>query len=340
MVRASEARPPTSAEKARQAASMHVQMYRHMLLSRELSDRMFTLNRQGRAAFAITGQGHEAAQVGSAYAIRKGTDWILPYYRDIGVMISLGMTPFQILLGLFAKPDDPNSGGRQMPCHWSWPEMKVVTKSSVIAANLPHAAGVAYASKLRGLKEVTIAYFGEGATSEGDFHEAVNFAAIHKLPVVFFCENNGYAISEASEKQMSVKHVADRAKGYGIIGQTVDGNDVLAVHQTTKWSIEECRRGRGPKLIEAKTYRLSPHTSSDDDRRYRTRAELEEWIKKDPIDRFRKRLIEDGELTEAEDSEMRAAIKREINEAVQAAEAAPDGAPEAALRYVFDESSA
>jgi 2-oxoisovalerate dehydrogenase E1 component alpha subunit len=337
MVRASDGRPKTSQAPRNNAAAMHVQMYRDMLLSRELSDRMFTLNRQGRAAFAITGQGHEAAQVGSAYAIKKGTDWVLPYYRDIGVMISLGMTPYQVLLGLFAKADDPNSGGRQMPCHWSWPEMKVVTKSSVIAANLPHAAGIAYASKLRGLKEVSIVYFGEGATSEGDFHEAVNFAAIHRLPVVFFCENNGYAISESSEKQMSVKHVADRAKGYDIIGQTVDGNDVLAVHQTAKWSIEECRRGRGPKLIEAKTYRLSPHTSSDDDRRYRPRAELEEWIKKDPIDRFRKRLLEDGELTPEDDTRFRADAKREVNQAVDAAEQAPDGPPEAALRYVFAE---
>ena len=333
MVRANQARPQTS------AAKLHRQMYRDMLLSRELSDRMFTLNRQGRAAFAVTGQGHEAAQVGSAHALKKGTDWILPYYRDVGVMISLGMSAYDVLLGLFAKADDPSSGGRQMPCHWSWPEMKVVTRSSVIAANLPHAAGVAYASRLRGLKEVTIVYFGEGATSEGDFHEAMNFAAIHKLPVVFFCENNGYAISEAQEKQMSVLHVADRAKGYDIIGQTVDGNDVMAVHQTTKWSIEECRRGRGPKLIEAKTYRLSPHTSSDDDRRYRTRTELDEWIKKDPIDRFRKQLSEDGELTGDEDRELRAAVKSEVNAAVERAEQAPDPPPESALRHVFYEGA-
>ncbi|TAK59603.1 MAG: thiamine pyrophosphate-dependent dehydrogenase E1 component subunit alpha, partial [Dehalococcoidia bacterium] len=280
---------------------------------------------------------HEATQVGAAYAIKRGTDWVLPYYRDVGVMIALGMTPHDILLGLFAKAGDPSSGGRQMPSHWSWPEARVVTRSSVIAANLPHASGIAYASKLRGLKEVTIAFFGEGATSEGDFHEAVNFAAIHHLPVVFFCENNGYAISESQEKQMSVLHVADRAKGYDIIGQTVDGNDLLAVHQTAKWSIEECRRGRGPKLIEAKTYRLSPHTSSDDDRRYRTRAELEEWIKKDPIDRFRKRLMEEEDLTEAEDAELRAEVKKEIADAVKSAEAAPDPAPEDALRHVFFE---
>ena len=319
------------------STDLNRQMYRDMLLSRELSDRMFALNRQGRANFAITGQGHEAAQVGSAHAIRKGHDWVLPYYRDIGVMIALGMSPYEVLLGLFAKADDPSSGGRQMPCHWSWPQMKVVTRSSVIAANLPHAAGVAYASKLRGLDEVSIVYFGEGATAEGDFHEAVNFAAIHKLPVVFYCENNGYAISEVSEKQMSVKHVADRAKGYGIIGQTVDGNDVIAVHQTTKWSIEECRRGGGPKLIEAKTYRFSPHTSSDDDRRYRTRSELEEWIKKDPIDRFRKRLFEQGELVEEEDRALRLAVKEEVARAVEAAEQAPDPAPESALRHVFQE---
>jgi len=332
MVRAGEPRTARSTP-----TELHRQMYRDMLLSRELSDRMFALNRQGRAAFAVTGQGHEAAQIGSAHAVKRGIDWVLPYYRDVGVMIALGMTPYQILLGLFAKADDPNSGGRQMPCHWSWPEMKVLSRSSVIAANLPHAAGIAYASKLRGLKEVTIVYFGEGATAEGDFHEAVNFAAIHKLPVVFFCENNGYAISEASEKQMSVKHVADRAKGYGIIGQTVDGNDILAVHQTTRWSIEECRRGRGPKIIEAKTYRFSPHTSSDDDRRYRTRAELEEWIKKDPIDRFKKRLLDDGELSEEEDRALRMAVKQEVASAVQAAESAPDPAPESALRHVFME---
>jgi 2-oxoisovalerate dehydrogenase E1 component alpha subunit len=215
--------------------------------------------------------------------------------------------------------------------------MRVVTRSSVIAANLPHAAGIAYASKLRGLKEVSIVYFGEGATSEGDFHEAVNFAAIHKLPVVFFCENNGYAISESQEKQMSVMHVADRAKGYGITGQTVDGNDILAVHQTTRWSVDECRRGHGPKLIEAKTYRFSPHTSSDDDRRYRPRAELEEWIKKDPIDRFRKRLFEEDALTEDEDRELRAQIKRDIEQAVAQAEQAPEAQPEDALRFVYAE---
>lgn len=333
MVRASESRPASAT-----ATKLHRAMYRDMIRSRELSDRMFALNRQGRAAFAVTGQGHEAAQVGSAYALKRGTDWVLPYYRDVGVMLALGMSPYEVLLGLFAKREDPTSGGRQMPCHWSWPEARVVTRSSVIAANLPHAAGIAYASKLRGLKEVSIVYFGEGATSEGDFHEAVNFAAIHKLPVVFFCENNGYAISESQEKQMSVLHVADRAKGYQIVGQMVDGNDIVAVHQTTKWSIEECRRGRGPKLIEAKTYRLVPHTSSDDDRRYRPRAELDEWLKKDPIDRFRQRLTSEEGLTAEEDQQLRTEARSEVVEAVKRAEAAPEPAVEEAFRHVYYEA--
>ncbi|MBM4416167.1 MAG: thiamine pyrophosphate-dependent dehydrogenase E1 component subunit alpha [Chloroflexi bacterium] len=185
---------------------------------------------------------------------------MLPYYRDVGVMLVLGVTPFEVLLGLLAKAGDPSSGGRQMSCHWSYPAARVVMRSSVIVANLPHAADIAYASKLRGLAEVTIAYFGEGATSEGDFHEALNFASIHRLLVIFFCENNGYAISESTEKQMAVRHVAERARGYGMRHATVDGNDVLAVYEETRWSVEEARRRGAPKLIEASTYRLGPHT--------------------------------------------------------------------------------
>ena len=319
------------------AADLHRRMYREMLLAREINNRMLTLNRQGRAAFAVTGTGHEAAQVGSAQAIKPGVDWVLPYYRDTGVMVVLGMTAEEILLGLFAKADDPSSGGRQMPSHWSYPEQRVVTRSSVIAANLPHAAGIAYASKLRGLDEVTIAYFGEGATAQGDFHEAVNFAAIHELPVIFFCENNGYAISESIEKQMSVRHVAERARGYDIRAATVDGNDVLAVYQEMRWSVEEMRRGHGPKLIEAKTYRLVPHTSSDDDRRYRPRAEVEEWARNDPIDRFRARLIETDALTAPEAEQWAVEVRLEVDRAVEAAEAAPDPTPESALRHVFYE---
>ncbi len=313
-------------------------MYRDMLVARELGDRMLALSRQGRAAFVVTGQGHEAAQVGSAHAIRPGVDWVLPYYRDLGVMVALGMSPYEILLGVFAKADDPTSGGRQMPCHWSWPERRVVTRSSVIAANLPHAVGVAWAARLQGRDEVAIVYFGEGATSQGDFHEALNFAAIHALPVVFFCENNGYAISEQPDKQMAVRGVAERASGYGVEGCRIDGNDVAAVHELTRSSVEACRRGQGPRLIEATTYRLVPHTSADDDRRYRSRAEVEEWWGRDPIARLRERLLAQGCLTPARDREMRAALRAEVDEATERAERALEPVPQSALRHVFQEA--
>lgn len=301
-------------------------LYRAMLLGRRLDERMVRLQRQGRIGTFAPIKGQEASQLGSICTL-KPTDWMVPSFRETAAMIWRGW-PIEKMLLFFAGYLE---GGQPAPDQHDLPICIPVS------TQLPHAVGLAYAAQYRNDDAVVMAYFGDGATSEGDFHEAVNFAAIHKLPVVFYCENNGYAISESSEKQMAVRHVADRAKGYNIIGVTVDGNDVLAVHQTVRWNIEECRRGRGPKLVEAKTYRLSPHTSSDDDRRYRTRAELEEWIKRDPIDRFRKRLIEEGTLTESDDAELRAQIKLEVQDAVKSAESAPDPPPEDALRHVFAE---
>jgi len=310
-------------------------MYYKMLVARLLGDRMFILNRQGRAPFAITGQGHEACQVGSAFALRPGRDWALPYYRDIGVVLALGMTSRDIMLHFLARASDPCSGGRQMPNHWSSPSLRIVTSSSVVATQIPHAVGVALASKLRREDDVTIVYFGEGATSQGDFHEGLNFASVHKLPVLFFCENNGYAISEPQWKEMAVPNVADRARAYGFRGATVDGNDALAVYQTTRWAVDECRRGHGPKLIEAKTYRLVPHSTADDDRRYRSRAELEEWAKKDPLDRFRQNLAEHGLLDERAAQALREQAEAEVQDAVDYAEGQPYPAPEEALTHVF-----
>ena len=223
-------------------------MYYKMLVARLLGDRMFILNRQGRAHFAITGHGHEACQVGSAFALRAGRDWVLPYYRDMGVVLALGMTTREVMLHFLARAADPCSGGRQMPNHWGYPSLRIVTGSSVVATQIPHAVGVALASKLRAEDDVSIVYFGEGATSQGDFHEGLNFASVHRLPVVFFCENNGYAISEPQWKEMAVPNVSDRARGYGLCGSTVDGNDALAVYQTTRWAVGECRHGRGPSL--------------------------------------------------------------------------------------------
>jgi 2-oxoisovalerate dehydrogenase E1 component subunit alpha len=317
-----------------------VEMYRTMLASRLIQDRMFVLQRQGRAAFAITGQGHEAAQVGSAAALKPGTDWVIPYYRDVGVCLTIGMTPREIMLDFLARAEGPCSGGRQMPTHWSKRELNIVSGSSPVGTQILHAPGIAWASKVRNEKAVTAVYFGEGATSTGEFHEGLNFAAIHKLPVIFFCENNGYAISEASEKQMAVKHVADRAKGYNIEGIMMDGNDLIAVYQNMAWAAEECRGGRGPKLLEAKTYRIVPHSSDDDDRRYRSREELAEWMKKDPIDRTKRYLIEHEALTEEEDEALRKEVEEIVRDAVDYALGQPMPEPETALQHVYAEETA
>ena len=188
-----------------------VGMYRTILTARVLDQKIWSLNRMGKAAFVVSGQGHEGAQVGSAWALRAGHDIVLPYYRDTGVMLTLGMTVEQILLAVLARADDPNSGARQMPNHWGWSAGNVITGSSPIATQLPHAAGLAYAAKLRGEDKVAVSFFGEGATSKGDFHEALNFAGIHQLPMVFVCENNGYAISVPMSSESAVDDVADRA---------------------------------------------------------------------------------------------------------------------------------
>jgi 2-oxoisovalerate dehydrogenase E1 component alpha subunit len=204
-----------------------------------------------------------------------------------------------------------------------------------VATQTLHAVGCALASVRRGLKEVSITYLGEGSTGQGDFHEAMNFAGVHKLPVIFVVENNGYAISEPQWKEMAVQNVADRAAGYGFRGSVVDGNDIMAVYQTTKWAVDEARRGHGPALIECKTYRIVPHSSSDDDRRYRTRKEVEEWAKKDPIDRFKKYLMAEHLLTEEQDEHLRAEVEQEVADAVRYAEQAPDPDVQDALKHVY-----
>ncbi|HEY7294050.1 MAG TPA: thiamine pyrophosphate-dependent dehydrogenase E1 component subunit alpha [Dehalococcoidia bacterium] len=315
-------------------------MYTQMVQARRIADRMVVLQRQGRAPFVISGQGQEACQIGAANALKRGTDWLFPYYRDLGMCLAFGMTPAELFMNFFAKKDDPSSHGIQMAAHWSRASSRIVSGSSPVATQLLHATGCALAAKLRKKKEVCLTSLGDGSTAQGDFHEALNFAAIHKLPVIFYVENNGYAISEPTWKQMAVPNVADRAPAYGMRGQVVDGNDLLTVYQTVKWAVGEARRGHGPALIEAKTYRIVPHSSDDDDRRYRTRKELEEWMQKDPIDRFRKYLLTEAVLTEAKVQEIQETVDAQIAAAIREAEAAPDPVPEDALRYVYAEPEA
>jgi 2-oxoisovalerate dehydrogenase E1 component alpha subunit len=253
------------------APSDVIQMYKHMLLARALSERMWLLNRTGKAHLVVTCEGHEGAQVGSACAIRPGHDFVLPYYRDLGVVLTLGMTARDVMLGTLHRAADPNSGGKQMPSHWSYPSLRIVSQSSVVATQLLHAVGIAHAARIKGEDTVAVVYFGEGATSKGDFHEALNWAGLFNLSVVFICENNGYAISVPARKQLAIPQVADRAQGYGFPGVTVDGSDAIAVYEVAKEAIERARRGGGPTLIEAITYRYSPHTNNDNDSYYRSK---------------------------------------------------------------------
>jgi len=312
-------------------------MYYKMLLARALNQRWWMLNRLGKAPFAITGDGHEACQVGTAYALRPGRDWVVPYYRDMGVALVLGMTAREMMLGVFAKPDDPASGGRQMSGHYSHSRLRMVSLSSPVGVQIPRAAGIAFASKLRGEDDVTITYFGEGATSKGDFHEGLNFAGVHKVPCIFVCENNQYAISEHQSKQMAIENVSMRAASYGFPGVTVDGNDVLACYRAAVEAVRRARAGEGPTLIECKTYRLVPHSSDDDDRRYRRREEVEQWKSRDPILRF-KAYLEEHELLNAKKNEaLHKRVAKEVDEATEFAEKAPYAKPEDALTKVFVE---
>ncbi len=312
-------------------------LYYKMFLARTVGQRERMLNRMGKGPFAVTGEGHEAAQVGTAYTLTPGKDWVLPYYRDIGVALTIGMTPTDLLKAHLARADSIESGGRNMPSHFSSVPLRIVSGSAPVATQYPHAVGVALAAKIRGLDEVAITYVGDGGTSVGDVHESMNLAGIHKLAVIFVCENNQYAISVKWDKQSAVKDVSIRAAGYGFPGVTVDGNDVLAVYAAAKEAVDRARRGEGPTFIEAKTYRLVPHTSDDDDRRYRSAEEVTEWTAKDPLIRYATWLTENRVADQKQIEAIQAKALQEVDEATQIAEDAPTPDPASALRHVFVE---
>ena len=252
-------------------------------------------------------------------------------------MLVLGMTAREAMLNALGKRDDPNSFGRQMPSHWGSASRRVLTQSSVVATQLLHAAGVALGAKMRSDPIVAFASCGEGSTSRGDFHEALNFAAIHKLPVIFFVENNGYAISERTEKEMPVPHVADRAAAYGIQSAVVDGLDAIAVYQTVRPAVDQARRGGGPFLIEAKCVRMWAHSSDDDHRRYRPREELENWAQRDPIALLRNRVEEDCLFPPEALDAIESGVEVEVRAAAKWALDQPDPKPEDALGFVYKE---
>lgn len=313
-------------------------MYRKMLETRMVSERILQLNRMGRTPFGAGTDGHEAAQVGAAWNIRRGKDWTVPYYRDMGVAFVLGMTPLEEFRMVLAKATDTHSAGRQFLNQFSSPKDRIVTRSVCVGTEFPHAVGLALA--IRNLKEqnIVFAFGGDASTSPGDFHEAINFAAIHTLPVVFVIENNTLAISTRQELQMAVPNVADKAAGYGVRGLIADGMDVLDSFDKTRQAARHTRSGAGPTLVELKCYRFQPHTSDDDDTRYRTKDEVRGWMEKEPVDRARSYLAEQG--TSAEELEaIRVALDKEIEAAIAQAESEPDPRPEDAVKHVYAEEA-
>mgnify|MGYP001332330511 FL=1 len=299
------------------------EMFWVMLLSRRLDERAWVLHRQGKIAFHISGIGQEAAQVGAVYAIEKGKDWLVPYYRDLAMMIGMGMTPKEFVMSLLGKAQEPTSGARQMPSHFSLRHANVVSHSAPVATQSPHASGIGFGIKMDGKDEVVLTTIGEGSTSQGEWYEAVNFAAIHELPVVFLVENNQYAISVPQEKQMAVKSAADKACGLGLRGIEVDGTQMFEVYDAVKEAVEIARKGEGPSVIEAKMYRLTPHSSDDDDRSYRTREEVEKHKKQDPLIVMKDQLIEQGLMTEEEYQKLEEKAKKVVDEAVEQANRSP-----------------
>lgn len=310
-------------------------MYYYIALARALDERMWVLQRAGKTMFVISGPGHEGCQVGAMWPMDKQRDWFVPFYRSIAACLVKGMSAREILLGLFAKAEDPSSGGRQMPGHYGHPRYKIFSTSSPVGTQYPHAVGIAYAAKVRKTGEITMVSIGEGGTSQGDWHEALNFAAIHKCPVIFVVENNFYAISVPMKLQMAVDSVAARAAGYGMPGVSVDGSDVLESYRAAKEAYDRAGRGEGPTLIEYRVQRLGSHSSDDQQERYRPKEEIEASRRQDPLITFRAYLESVGVLTEERLRAITERIKREIDEATDYADRAPLPEAGSAARYVY-----
>lgn len=288
-----------------------------MLQTRLVDERMLILQRQGTISFSMSALGEEACAVASAAALEAG-DWMYPQYRESGILFWRGFSIQNYVHHMFGDAKDLGLG-RQMPNHFGSREHNVVTVSSPIGTKIPHAAGASYAMRLEKDPYVAICYFGEGATSEGDFHTGVNFAAVRKCPCLFFCRNNGYAISTPAFRQFASEGIAPKAEGYGISGYRVDGNDFFAVYDAVAKGRQEALDGKGPVLIEAMTYRMGAHSTSDDPSRYRKEEEVEKWKEKCPICRLRTYLEKKKLWDEKKEKEWLDVIAQEIDEAIETA---------------------
>jgi pyruvate dehydrogenase E1 component alpha subunit len=306
-------------------------LYRHMVLLRAIDEKAVALQRSGRIGFFVPSTGQEACSIGAGHAVREG-DWIFPAYRDHGVGLMRGY-PLAALVGQILGNTADATRGRQMPNHWCDRSIHLVSVSSPVATQLPHAVGAAYASKVRGERVAILTTFGDGGTSTGDFHAAMNFAGVFRLPVVFFCENNRYAISHPVERQTAAGTLAEKAPGYGLPGVRVDGNDVLAVRKVVGDAMDRARAGEGGTLIEALTYRIGPHSTSDDPTVYRSEEEVASWREKDPIRRFAAFLSGRGLLEDPAAEE--AGAKEVVRAAIEAVEGAPHVPPASLFEDVY-----
>jgi 2-oxoisovalerate dehydrogenase E1 component alpha subunit len=309
--------------------------YRTVLLARAVDELMWIVGAQGKAHFILTSRGHEAAQVGAAAALRAGWDYVFTYYRSMAAALQLGVGAEDIFLSVLARRDDPFAGGRQLPNHISVPRLRLPTGSSSVGTHIPHATGAGYAARVLGQDFVALAFFGDGATAKGDFHEALTIAGIWKLPVIFVCENNGLAISVPTHLE-SPAPIHLKGTGYGMPGVLVDGCDPLAVYQAVATAVARARAGEGPTLIEAEVVRLVAHSNADDQTAYRSAAELAGAQARDPLPRLRRRLLESG-ATEALLGRWEAEARTRAEAALEAAERAPAPAAADARRHLYPE---
>ena len=312
-----------------------------MIRSRIIDNKAMRLLKQGKTFFHIAAEGHEAVQMAIGLHLDPKKDWFFPYYRDLGTVLMAGLTPEEVFLGTFAKATDPASGGRQLPVHWGMINAQVPSQSSPTGTQFLQAVGTALASRRKGIKNVSYVSSGEGTTSQGEFHEAVNWASREKLPVLFVIQNNRYAISVPVEHQTAGKDgsVAEMMGGFfSLYRKRIDGTDFFESYSELKGAIDYIKSGKGPALIEANVVRLQSHSSSDDQRKYRDHSELEKDKQDDPIEKFVARLKKEGMLSDDDYQKIRKEINEEIDEAADRAFNAADPDPKDAARYVYDES--
>ncbi len=318
-----------------------IKVLRLMLLARNIDNKAMNLLRQGKTFFHIAGAGHEAIQIAVGLSLNANEDWLFPYYRDLGVVLSVGVTPKDFFLQCFAKEDDPSSGAKQLPGHWGLSSINLPTQSSPTGTQFLNAVGAALAMVRKGENGVAYVSSGEGTTSQGEFHEAVNWASREKLPVLFVIENNKYAISVHVGQQSGGKDnsISEMMSGYhNLYRARIDGTDYYEAYNTVQEAINYIKSGIGPALIEAEVVRLLSHSSSDDQKKYRDSKELEEDLRNCPIEKLSKKLIADGTITKEDYNKLKQEVIDEINTAVDDAARSEDPKPEEADKYVFDES--